>query len=60
MKKTKIAARVAAAALALGACSSVGPTPLSNTEVFEVETSTGTVECVFVSGAYQGGLSCNW
>ncbi len=68
MRKTKIAALVAGLALMLGACgapASEGPregidsTP-STIMVFDVKTSSGTVECVFAKNGYGGGLSCNW
>lgn len=68
MRKTKIAALIAAAALALGACgapASKGPREGSGSTpqtvmVFDVQTSSGTVECIFAKNTYSGGLSCNW
>lgn len=60
MRKWRIAA-VAAAALALSGCGGEdSPTSLSDTKVFTVETSNGPVECIYVNGFQQGGLSCDW
>lgn len=69
MRKTKIAALAAGLALMLGACgapaSEEGPregngdTP-HTVMVFDVQTSSGTVECIFARTKRSGGLSCNW
>lgn len=68
MRKTKIAALAAGLALMLGACgapASAGPREGSGSTpqtvmVFDVQTSSGTVECIFAKNTYSGGLSCNW
>lgn len=68
MRKAKIAALAAGLALMLGACAapaSEGPregngsTP-QTVMVFDVQTSSGTVECIYVKNGFGGGLSCNW
>lgn len=69
MRKAKIAALVAGLALMLGACggppAEAGPREGSGSTpetvvVFDVKTSSGTVECIYAKMHYSGGLSCNW